>query len=189
MECSALTGKTVRFRSNSRVSRCFRVNGVSPLLALMAISIKEIGLTNRTVSGSSSRRRTFGENARSETPPATYNADVSSNTRNSGASLKKGVRFLRRHGAGGFAKLLRCHPNHSLQRPELWRPSRGWLHQFRDDSPMASNRNALAPLYRRQELSQPVLRFGDAHLHALILAILWLFRNWSRISRAAPAPD
>ena len=61
---------------------CSRVNGVSPLFAFIAISLKETGLIMRTVSESSSKRRTLGVNVRPETPAATYRAVVSIRTRN-----------------------------------------------------------------------------------------------------------
>jgi hypothetical protein len=187
MECSARIGNTVSSRSDTNVSRCLRVNRVRPLLALMAISTKEIGLTTRTVSGYSRRLWTFGVNARSEMPAATLSAVVSSRNRNSGTSLEKSLSFFHRQGACRFANLLRRHLNNPFQGSKPGRPSCRWLYQLRNHAPMTPDGDPLAILNSREQLSKLVFCFGNAHVHMPVLAILWLvWQSSARSEQACP---
>jgi hypothetical protein len=71
-----------------------------------------------------------------------------------------------------FSKLFGSHVYHALQGSELRNLFLGPLHDFGDDVAVTLNRYALTVLNGRQKLSQPVLRFCNAHRHTHILAIL-----------------
>ena len=105
----------------------------------------------RTVSASLNRRCTFGVKVRSETPPATYSAVVSRETRIS-ASLSERVHFFFCHGARCFLELFRSHLNGVLERTEAWNPFCGLLDDFGNDVAVTLNSDAFALLDCCQEL-------------------------------------
>ncbi len=88
------------------------------------------------------------------------------------ASFKKCIDLFIRHRPRQLVKLLRRHLQDVFQRPELPNLFRGRLDNLGDRPAMPFNHHPLALLNCCQELSQLVLRFGHAHRHTCILAIL-----------------